>query len=174
METISVMYEEGNLHMRLQQRLTNRLQMLRDGRLSDSDFRLAESIGIDMEIYKATGGGLLQRVGDTETFVSMPRASGPCSAPQERQTEALERIGRSYAALAASSFRRRTADMSRADFNFWILSDPPVRQFERRAKLSSGHGLQYVYWMLDTIGALQIYDSVRWRVIIRGEASVAA
>ena len=173
-QTIDVMYEDGNCKQRLQQRDTNRLSMLRKGLLTPDEYRLAQSIAEDMEAYAAGSGGALHTLPDGQGYVALPRAGGLPRAPQERYRHALDRLNGAYRALAGSTYQRKTRQAARADFEHWIRSDPAMRAFERRCRIRNGDGLFYIGWMLDQIGAAQIYDAVRWRVVIRSEAPVAA
>lgn len=171
-ETEEVMLEEiGNRNVRLTQVKTNRLRLLRDGKLSDDEYRLASAIAEDMEIYSGGSGGALQAIPNGEGYVAMPRASGRPVAPQERHEAALWRIGEARQAIRTQNYQRRTPQMRNADFEHWIRSDPTMRAFERRCHMRSGAGLEYVWWMLERVGAMQIYDEVKWRVVIRGEAA---
>jgi len=161
--TIDVMYEEANEKVRIRQRLTNRLSLLRLNKIDPDEYRLAGAIAEDLECYQGGGGGALQAVPGGEGYVAMPRASTWPVAPQERCAEALERIGASKDALGAPAVWPM--------LEYWLTRDPPMETFEKRWRKRKGSGLTLMRWALERIGEAQIYDLVKWRVIIRAEGA---
>lgn len=161
--TIDVMYEDANEKVRIRQRLTNRLQLLRTNKIDPDEYRLAGAIAEDLECYQGGGGGALQAIPGGEGYVAMPRASSRPVAPQERCAEALERIGGAKDALGAPAVWPL--------IEYWLMRDPTMHAFEKRARKRHGDGLTLIRWALDRIADAQVYDLVKWRVIIRGEGA---
>lgn len=160
-ETIEIMSDEDNCHVRRNFALTAPSRLLYTDKITPDQYRLCEAILQDLiDARGLRTASRLQSVPGGGAYIAMPRSTNSARGPQERVPDASWRIGEAKKRVGAPLAWAMLEDM--------LMGDYGPTQLERRWKQRNGTAIMTLAMVLDRIADSEVYDETKWRVSVWG------